>query len=114
MISSNSYSTQWFEFFSYEIGEGRTAREVEFISACAGLPDFHRVLDVCCGLGRHARALASRGYLVTGVERDPSAVTRARELAAGPRYIEADIRDFRADPGAFDIAIVMFAEFRLL
>lgn len=35
------------------------------------LPDFRKVLDRCCGSGRHAAALAACGYFVTGVDRDP-------------------------------------------
>ena len=107
----NSYSERWFEFFHVDIPETRTTQEIDFICACAPLPDFRRILDVCCGMGRHARALTSRGYSVTGIERDVAAIARARELAAGPNYIQADIRDYRPDLCAFDAAIVMSQSF---
>lgn len=111
MTETNSYSSQWFEFFHVPIGEERTRREVEFIATVAPLPKFHRVLDVCCGMGRHARALAQRGYSVTGIERDPAAIAKARKLGGGPTYIENDVRSHRSEENAHDLAIVMSQSF---
>lgn len=111
MTQTNSYSRSWFEFFHVPIGEERTEKEVEFICHCAPLPAFERVLDVCCGMGRHARALASRGYSVSGVERDSTAIAKARELGGGPRYVQADLRDYHPATSAFDLVIVMSQSF---
>jgi SAM-dependent methyltransferase len=113
MISStpNSYSERWFESFQAGIPEERTEREVAFVCACAPLPDYQKVLDVCCADGRHARALASRGYTVTGVERDAAAVAKAREMKGGPSYIQANVRDYRPEVAAYDLAIVMAQSF---
>ena len=108
----NAYSSRWFEFFHIGIGEARTIQEATFVCRCAPLPDFRKLADVCCGMGRHARALSSRGYSVTGIDRDSDAITKARELAGGPSYVRADIRDYRPAPGAaFDVAIVMSQSF---
>lgn len=111
MTPANSYSPSWFEFFQSSIGEERTQREVEFACAVAPLPKFRRVLDVCCGMGRHARELAARGYSVTGVERDGGAIQRARELGGGPDYIQIDVRDHRPAQSAFDAAVIMSQSF---
>ena len=62
-------------------------------------------------MGRHARALFSRGYSVTGVDRDAVAIAKARELACGPSYIQSDVRDYQPDAGACDAAIVMSQSF---
>ena len=107
----NVYSRQWFEFFHAGIDEARTIRETEFICRCAPLPNFRKILDVCCGMGRHARALSNRGYSVTGMDRDADAIAKARELAGGPNYIVADIRDYQPAPETFDAAIVMGQSF---
>lgn len=40
-----------------------------------------RVLDVPCGLGRHARWLAARGLAVVGLDRDEIRVSRAKSLS---------------------------------
>ena len=111
MTQTNSYSSQWFEFFHRPIGKERTQREVDFIAAVAPLPEFQRVLDLCCGMGRHARALSARGYAVTGIDRDATAIAKARELGGGPIYIESDIRTYRSDENAHDLAIVMSQSF---
>ena len=111
MIRTNSYSPRWFKFFHIGIAETRTTREVDFVCACAPFLGFRKVVDVCCGMGRHARSLFSRGYSVTGVERDAVAVARARELAGGPSYIQADVRDYQPDICAYDLAIVMSQSF---
>ena len=107
----NAYSSRWFESFQVGIAETGTEKEVAFICACASQPQFRKVLDVCCGMGRHARALARQGYAVTGVERDPVAIARARELAGGPNYVEADIRDHQPGIATYDLAIVMSQSF---
>lgn len=107
----NAYSRRWFEFFHLGISEARTIQEAMFVCHCAPLPNFRKLVDVCCGMGRHARALSSRGYSVTGVDRDADAIAKARELAGGPSYVHADIREYRPAPGAFDVAIVMSQSF---
>ena len=108
---ANSYSAHWFEFFHEGIDPERTKKEVEFVCACAPLPDFRKVLDVCCGTGRHARALATLGYSVTGLERDAAVLSRAQELGGGPNYIRGDLRDHQPESSAYDLAIVMSQSF---
>jgi SAM-dependent methyltransferase len=107
----NAYSPRWFKFFHIGIDETRTTQEIALVCAWAPLPCFRRVVDVCCGMGRHARALFSRGYLVTGVERDATAIARARQLAGGPSYIQLDVRDYQPETGAYDLIIVMSQSF---
>jgi SAM-dependent methyltransferase len=108
---ANAYSPRWFEFFHVGIDDSRTVRETEFVCACAPLPDFRNVLDVCCGMGRHARALSDRGYSVTGIDRDTDAIANARDLRHGPNYVVAEIRDYQPAPETFDAAIVMGQSF---
>ena len=67
-----------------------------------------RVLDVGCGPGRHALALADRGIAVHGVDLSPDFVALARE-AAGERpatFEVLDVRDLAFD-GEFDAAICL-------
>ncbi|HEY2102287.1 MAG TPA: class I SAM-dependent methyltransferase [Chthoniobacterales bacterium] len=110
-MKSNAYSDRWFRFFHSGISATRTSQETDFVCACAPLPHFRKVVDVCCGMGRHARALVRRGYSVTGIERDALAFAKAQELAGGPTYIRADIRDYLPNPCAYDAAIVMSQSF---
>ncbi len=103
----NAYSRRWFEFFHVGIGEARTIQEIAFICRCAPLPHFRKVMDVCCGMGRHARALSSRGYSVIGIDRDGDAIAKARALAGGPTYAKMDIRDYQPESSSFDAAVIM-------
>jgi|SRR6266550_5997815 len=108
----NAYSLRWLKVFHAGIDEARTTQETTFICGCAPLPEFRKVIDVCCGMGRHARALSNHGYsVVTGVDLDADAIAEACELAGGPSYVHADIRDYQPEPGAFDVAIVMGQSF---
>ncbi|MDP9098418.1 MAG: class I SAM-dependent methyltransferase [Verrucomicrobiota bacterium] len=111
MTAPNTYSSRWFESFHVGIAETRTEKEVAFICAWAPQPQFRKVLDICCGMGRHARALAQRGYAVTGIERDPAAIARARELGGGPVYVEADVQVYQPGTENYDLAIVMSQSF---
>ncbi|RYD62560.1 MAG: methyltransferase domain-containing protein [Verrucomicrobiaceae bacterium] len=106
-IPSNTYTQRWFESFHLSIPEARTHLEVEFICSFAPLTSFVRIADVCCGAGRHTRALAERGYLATGIDRDPAIVAKARELGGGPTYLEGDLRLYVPDPEAYDMIIIM-------
>lgn len=45
------------------------------------VPQGGKVLDLCCGIGRHSLLLAERGYQVVGVDLSPVLIGRARELA---------------------------------
>jgi len=62
-------------------------------------------------MGRHTRGVSSRGYSVTGVDRDTDAIAKARELGGAPNYIVADIRDYQPAPETFDAMIVMGQSF---
>ena len=111
MPQPNAYSREWFEFFHVGIDEVRTNQEAMFVARCAPLLDFRKVLDLCCGMGRHARALAKLGYSVVGIDRDPDVISQARKLSGGPDYVVAEILDYTPERGAFDVAIVMSQSF---
>jgi SAM-dependent methyltransferase len=108
---ANLYSRQWFEFFHVGIEEARTIQETEFVCRCAPFPEFRSILDVCCGTGRHARALWNRRYSVVGIDRDPDVITKARELVRDVKFVVADTRDYQPETGAFDALIVMGQSF---
>jgi SAM-dependent methyltransferase len=76
----------------------------------------HRVLDLTCGPGLYAVALAERGCAVTGVDFGPAAVAHARELAAAAgvaercTIIEADVRDYTPDAEAYDAVLLLYGQ----
>lgn len=85
--------------------------EIEQILKLARIKSGARVLDLCCGVGRHTLALARRGYRVTGVDRTKTyirkAVANAKKQEVKAEFIVADARTFRR-PAAFDAAVNLF------
>jgi SAM-dependent methyltransferase len=73
-----------------------------------------RLLDACCGVGRHSLEFARRGWKVTGVDITEAYLEAARESAeafgCGAEFLKADIRSFRR-PGGFDLAVNLFRSF---
>jgi SAM-dependent methyltransferase len=106
----------WREFYPFMFSDERfaaTPDEVTRILAliqCTG----GSVLDLCCGPGRHSVELARRGFQVTGVDRSPFLLAKARELAAASgasvEWVEQDMRNF-ARPATFDLALSLFTSF---
>ncbi len=62
--------------------KGRLAYELPFLEAQLEAAQTHRVLDVACGTGMHALALAEGGYKVVGTDVSVGMIERARENAA--------------------------------
>jgi len=84
-------------------------RELAFFSTELPPARFHRVLDVACGIGRHARALAEAGYEVTGIDTSESALTIARDGAPdGATFVEANLRELGDLPSNFDVVTCLW------
>lgn len=96
--------------FAREVGA--TESQVDFLIHAIGLRPGQRVLDVCCGPGRHSLALARRGFAVTGLDRDATLLDLARRRAADAglsvRWVEADARQIPR-LGPFAAAVCLFA-----
>ena len=73
-----------------------------------------RLLDLCCGPGRHAVPLRKAGFDVTGVDRSQFLLEQARAYAADQgidvEWVRRDMREF-VRSGSFDLAICMFTSF---
>jgi len=103
----------WFEpladhlgsaYLRYSFTRG-TANEVAFLVDALGLEVGDRVLDVGCGPGRHARALAERGLVVHGVDISRRFVDLAAEGAPpGATFERMDARALSFD-AEFDAVI---------
>jgi cyclopropane fatty-acyl-phospholipid synthase-like methyltransferase len=87
-----------------------TEQEIAFLVNALGLEAGEQVLDVGCGPGRHALALARRGLDVVGVDLSDDFIALAREAAAAEdlpaRFEVLDVRDLAYD-GEFDAAVCL-------
>lgn len=78
------------------------------------LPDIRRfrVLDVCCGTGRHLNALGRLGATGLGIDTSKDFLDIARRDAPeGVRYVLVDSRELirHTKPESFDVALSMFS-----
>jgi D-alanine-D-alanine ligase len=89
-----------------------TTQEVDVLIAAAALSRRHRILDLCCGQGRHALELARRGFgHVTGLDQSHFLVELARQRATASAlpvtFREGDARESLHDCGEFDRIYLM-------
>jgi len=88
--------------------------EVDGLIRLTGIETGSRVLDLCCGPGRHSLELARRGFKVTGVDQTRLFLEQARQRAGVERlaieFIEGDVREFIME-GDFDLAINLYNSF---
>jgi SAM-dependent methyltransferase len=110
---SSGGADHWFEALADHLGRAYlrysftrgTANEVAFLVEVLGLEPGQRVLDVGCGPGRHARALAERGIEVLGVDISERFVELARlDAPPGARFERLDARRLSFD-AEFDAVI---------
>ena len=115
--------SQWFEdenfwdrlypFMFPEQNFAIAADEVDTILDLAGVEE-GCVLDLACGPGRHATALAKRGFRVTGVDLSYALLERpgpkARAAQVEIEWVQQDMRSF-VRREAFDLAISIFTSF---
>lgn len=91
---------------------GGARREVEQMIGWLDLPPGAKVLDLCCGMGRHSLALAEAGYEVTGVDLSGPLLmeARAQEGADQVTWLQADMRALELN-GDFDAVVNLFTSF---
>jgi D-alanine-D-alanine ligase len=89
-----------------------TRREVDAIIRVAGLEPNDRILDLCCGQGRHALELTRRGFSqVTGIDRSRYLVRLARQRARRENlsvsFREGDARRVRLSGAPFHCVMLL-------
>jgi len=109
---------EWFEeWFGEEYlalyphrDEEDAARLVALLGRLIGWGAGWRVLDICCGPGRHAQALDAAGLAVTGLDLSATLLRRARQVTAAP-LVRADVRALPIRQGSMDAGLNLFTSF---
>ncbi len=95
--------------------EAEAERDVGYAVHVLGLAAGMRALDLCCGSGRHARALTRRGIEVIGLDYSGPLLAAAKNAGAGvtegPWYVRADARSLPFRDGSFDAVLNLFTSF---
>jgi D-alanine-D-alanine ligase len=89
-----------------------TVADVDALVAGAALSPGDRVLDLCCGQGRHTIELARRGFRsVTGIDLSHYLIELARQRAAAAgaavNFLEGDARHCDLHDRAFDCVTIL-------
>ncbi|HTV43752.1 MAG TPA: methyltransferase domain-containing protein [Stellaceae bacterium] len=89
-----------------------TGEEVDLLIGSAGIERNDRILDLCCGQGRHALELARRGFSrVTGLDRSRYLIRlarkRARQRGLSVSFHEGDARRFRLGDAEFHSVCIL-------
>lgn len=111
--------TEWFEeWFGEEylaLYPHRDDREADAVVALVertvGVRPGHRVLDLACGAGRHARAFRAVGARVIGLDLSQHLLERAAVVATDVPLIRADIRALPVRAGSMDLTVNLFTSF---
>ena len=108
----NTYSEIWFELFLEPIQPIHTEQEIAFLCHYLPTPPYITLLDLCCGQGRHANLLGSRGYKVTGIDLSKTNIDKAKiESNDQVVYFEMDMRNLADMSDSFDAIINLWQSF---
>jgi SAM-dependent methyltransferase len=88
--------------------------EVEKAVSLLKIRQSDRILDLCCGTGRHSLELARQGFDVVGVDHTTSFIKKAKQYAENDHleveFVVADMREY-CQPNCFDIVVNLFGSF---
>ena len=120
MAENQSWYNQddfWTTFESLLFNQKRladSALQVDQIIKLLQIEQGEKILDLCCGIGRHSLEFARRGFDVTGVDRTTFYLDKAQNQSKAEdlniEFVNEDMRNF-CRAGAFDAVINMFTSF---
>jgi len=126
MSNNKEQKSEWFKkWFSnkyylelYRHRDGKEAVDlINLVQRTVPLSHGAKVLDVCCGAGRHSIEFAKRGFDVTGFDLSEYLIGEARknskalkEKNVNVKFLIKDMRNFNFK-GTFDLALNMFSSF---
>jgi 2-polyprenyl-3-methyl-5-hydroxy-6-metoxy-1,4-benzoquinol methylase len=92
----NYYNQLAFLFESISARKIHTKKEIDFIIRVISqyAVNTESILDIACGVGRHARSLSAKGFKVTGIDQSSKLLKIAKKIDGKTRYLKRDIRDF--------------------
>ena len=115
------FDEHYLKEYASSLTPDRTQKEVNFIYSALNIPrvapnatDGARILDLCCGHGRHTVTLAIAGYSMVGQDLSTTFLNLAKNAAAAHNlqipFVRADMREIPFE-GEFDAIINMFTSF---
>lgn len=109
-INDTFFDGQYKDIWRSLIPEELTVKEVDFMLPYFNLQAGSKVLDLMCGYGRHAIALAKKGMAVTAVDNLGDYINEINEVSEKEQLplkaIKHNVTDYRIDD-VFDLALCM-------
>ncbi len=84
---------------------------LEFCIQACDLKPHERILDLCCGQGRHTKILYSQGFQVTGLDLSSELLKHARKTGLKTPLVRADILYIPLADQTFDVIFNLFSSF---
>ena len=111
------FTSDYQELYAFRLRAKHTKKQIRFVRQALDLQPGETVLDLCCGQGRHAVALAKKGLNVTGLDLNTDYLAAAQNAASAAgveiETIQADMREIPFSD-RFDAVISMFSSFGYL
>jgi len=109
-INDTFFEGYYKEIWRTSIPDILTEKEIEFIVSFFNLTVNSKVLDMMCGYGRHAIALAKKGINVTAIDNLQDYITEIIRISQTEhlplRAVQANVIDYKTDD-KFDLVICM-------
>src|SRR5258705_5669467 len=109
-INDSFFDGYYKEIWKTMIPDELTVKEVDFMIPYFNLKEGSRVLDLMCGYGRHAIALAKKGMAVTAVDNLTDYINEITETAKNEQLllkaIKTDVLRYKTGE-QFDLVICM-------
>lgn len=108
------FNKDYLELYYFLFDENRTKKEINFIINALKLKKDDKILDLCCGWGRHMIELAEKGYNATGIDYSKPFLkvgkNIAKEKGIKANFIYGDICKFSFKK-RFDVILNLFTSF---
>jgi SAM-dependent methyltransferase len=105
------FDERYLEFYEGRLAQAAAEVDADFVDRALALGRGGRILDLGCGFGRHAAALAARGYRLTGVDLSQPMLERAALLAqkcgVTLELVRRDMRDL-GGLGPFEACVSLY------
>ncbi len=104
------FGTDYLELYPHR-DEAEAQRQLNFlVAALPRLAPGMRVLDLCCGAGRHTSLLTERGFRVVGIDLSAALLARATDGDSRLQLIRGDMRRLPFGP-VFHLVANFFTSF---
>lgn len=112
----NAWYSTWFDSPYYHIlyqhrNEAEAQQAVANLLKLLSVPEGSKIMDLCCGKGRHSVFLAQAGHIVTGLDLSPANITHCKSFENERlKFTIHDMRDtYLAEK--FDFIFNLFTSF---